>query len=182
MPAFFVTRKKAVLMHTTPMEERIRGIIAPPLAAMGYALVLARLDGGAKRKQLVVIAERADGKRMTVEDCEQISHQVSALLDVDDPIPGAYMLEVSSPGMDRPLVSAEDFKRYQGRQAKVETLLAVGGRKRFKGFIAESDSETVTVDMGADGKVELELTNIRSAKLAPTDEEYREAMKQKEEG
>ena len=168
-------------MHLTPLEQRIHAALAPSLGAMGYGLVLVSLDGGAGRKTLRILAERTDGRGMSVADCEAVSHRASALLDVDDPIETAYDLEVSSPGMDRPLTSPGDFRRFQGRQVKVETQLAVDGRKRFKGAIGQVKGDTeFTLEM-PEGPVVLAFENIRSAKLAPTDEDYKNALKQRKE-
>src|SRR5437762_1305523 len=102
--------------------EKITETIEPSLEAMGYALVQVRLNDGG-RKTLSVMAERTDAQPMGVEDCTQISRQVSALLDVEDPISGAYDLEVCSPGIDRPLTKLKDFERFVGQEAKVETML-----------------------------------------------------------
>src|SRR5215831_8244475 len=110
--------------------NRIAAIIEPALAAMGYRLVRVVLTSG-RRATLQVMAERLDDAPMTVDDCAQISHSVSALLDVADPLPGAYMLEISSPGIDRPLVRAEDYDRFCGLEAKIELARPLNGRKRF---------------------------------------------------
>src|SRR3546814_3591833 len=102
------------------IAARIEDMIAPSLAEMGYDLVRVSLTGGAARMTLQIMAERLDGAGMTVDDCAAISRAVSALLDVEDPIRGAYVLEVSSPGIDRPLTRARDYERFAGYEAKVE--------------------------------------------------------------
>src|SRR5580700_9466377 len=99
---------------------------------MGYSLVRVVITSG-RRATLQVMAERRDDQPMTVEDCAQISRSVSALLDVAEPIAGSYMLEISSPGIDRPLVRTEDYDRFSGFEAKIELARAVDGRKRFRG-------------------------------------------------
>ena len=115
--------------------QRIAEIVGPSLEAMGYDLVRIRLVGGQPRPTLQVMAERRDEAGMTVDDCAAISRTVSALLDVEDPISGAYMLEVSSPGIDRPLTRPADYDRYQGFEAKLELRQAHDGRRRFRGRI-----------------------------------------------
>ena len=110
----------------------IEAMIAPTLEAMGYVLVRVRFAGGG-RPTLQVMAERVDGAGMTVEDCAEVSRTLSALLDVEAPLPGAYLLEVSSPGIDRPLIRPADYQRFAGRQAAIETQRPIDGRKRFRG-------------------------------------------------
>jgi len=112
--------------------NRIAHEIEPSLEAMGYRLVRVVIIGG-RRPTLQVMAERLDDEAMTVDDCAQISHLVSAILDVADPIAGAYMLEISSPGIDRPLVRAQDYDRFSGFEARVELARPIEGRKRFRG-------------------------------------------------
>ena len=104
-----------VSMDATALVEQL---IAPTLEAMGYDLVRVRLSGGKQRRRLQVMAERIDESGMTVDDCADISRAVSVLLDTEDPIPGAYDLEVSSPGIDRPLTRPRDFERFAGHEAK----------------------------------------------------------------
>lgn len=136
---------------------------------MGYNLVQVRLfEGG--RRTLQIMAERIDDKAMTVDDCADISRNVSALLDVEDPIKGAYNLEVSSPGLDRPLVKLEDFTRFNGYEVKLETKLPQNDRKRFKGRIAGVDGNDITVTLNEGVKVVIPFDMVRSAKLLITDE------------
>src|SRR3546814_8590835 len=115
------------------IAARIEDMIAPSLADMGYDLVRVSLTGGAARMTLQIMAECLDGAGMTVDDCAAISRAVSALLDVEDPIRGAYVLEVSSPGIDRPLTRARDYERFAGYEAKVELRRMMDGRRRFRG-------------------------------------------------
>jgi ribosome maturation factor RimP len=150
------------------LVRRIEGLIAPSLDAMGYAVVRVRVTGS-RRRTLQVMAECRDRPGMTVEDCTRISRAVSAILDVEDPIVGAYTLEVSSPGIDRPLVSHEDFARFVGFEAKVELREAMGGRKRFRGRLLGVTGMGVCIE-GADGEVELPFAEIGNAKLVLTDE------------
>ena len=126
---------------------KIEATIAPSLAAMGYRLVRVSVTGG-RRATLQVMAERADERAMTVEDCADISRTVSALLDVADPIAGSYTLEVSSPGIDRPLVKREDFARFAGHEAKIELAAPRDGRRHVRGRLlgVEGDDVRLLVD------------------------------------
>ncbi|GGE99617.1 ribosome maturation factor RimP [Aliidongia dinghuensis] len=149
--------------------EIIERMITPSLESMGFRLV--RLSfGGGNRPTLQIMAEPADGSAMTVDHCADISRTVSALLDVEDPIKLPYMLEVTSPGIDRPLITREDFARFAGFDAKFETERPIDGRKRFKGVIAAVDAEDrvpVTDEKGATAAVP--FSEIRKAKLILTD-------------
>jgi len=146
----------------------IARMIEPSLGAMGYRVVRVVVTSG-RRPTLQVMAERLDDVAMTVEDCAAISHSVSALLDVADPIAGAYTLEVSSPGIDRPLVRAEDYDRFSGYQAKIELSEPVGGRKRFRGrLLGVADGE---IRLATDtGEARLPLGAVARAKLVLTDD------------
>lgn len=157
-------------------SSKITEIIAPSLEDMGYRLVLVSLKEGSKPKTLTVMAERLDGVGMTFDDCTEISHTAGALLEVDDPISGAYNLEVCSPGIDRPLVRPEDYVRYSGYEVKLETQLPVQGRKRFKGTLQGIENETISILVDRYTH-KLELGNIRSAKLVMTDALIAEHMK-----
>jgi ribosome maturation factor RimP len=146
----------------------IAPIIEPSLEAMGYRLVRVAFLG-AKRATLQIMAERVDGAPMTVDDCTDISRSVSALLDVADPIESAYMLEVSSPGLDRPLTRPEDYDRFAGFEAKIELAQPLDGRKRFKGRILGRAEDAVRL-RGDGGEVSLPLGDITKAKLVITDD------------
>jgi len=147
---------------------KIEALIAPSLEAMGYRVVRVAVTGG-RRPTLQIMAERADDQAMRVEDCTEVSRMVSALLDVADPIAGAYLLEVSSPGIDRPLVRPEDFARFAGFEAKVELNAPVDGRKRFRGRLlgVEGDQLRLLVDALP---VALPIAAVARAKLVLTDE------------
>jgi len=151
------------------IAERIAGMIEPALTGMGYGLVRVQLSGAA-RLTLQIMAERADGENMTVDDCADISRAVSALLDVEDPIDAAYSLEVSSPGIDRPLVKAADYERWAGFEARIETAQPVDGRNRFRGRLIglAGDQVKLRLDDGADAAVPLAV--ISRAKLMLTDD------------
>jgi ribosome maturation factor RimP len=149
--------------------NEIARIIEPSLEAMGYRLVRLMQTGGLQRPTLQVMAERRDEAPMTVEDCAQISRSVSALLDVADPIAGAYLLEVSSPGIDRPLVRPEDYDRFAGFDARIELHDPLDGRKRFKGKLLGRAGEEVRL-VAESGEVRLPLAAIARAKLILTDD------------
>ena len=146
--------------------DDIAPLIEPSLEAMGYRLVrIAFLGSG--HATLQIMAERHDDAPMTVEDCSQISRSVSAILDVADPIADAYMLEVSSPGIDRPLTRPEDYDRFAGFEAKIELGQPLDGRKRFRGRIAGRADDHVRL-VGDAGEVRLPLAAIAKAKLVLT--------------
>ncbi|HTZ79469.1 MAG TPA: ribosome maturation factor RimP [Stellaceae bacterium] len=147
---------------------RIETLIAPSLEAMGYRVVRISVMGG-RRAVLQVMAERVDDRPMSVEDCTEITHTVSALLDVADPIEHAYVLEVSSPGIDRPLVRRQDYERFLGFEAKLELAQPIDGRKRFRGRLIGLEEDRVRVSLGAE-TVELPLKAIARAKLVLTDD------------
>ena len=142
--------------------------IEPSLEAMGYRLIRVVITSG-RRPTLQVMAERLDDGAMTVEDCAQISHSVSAILDVVDPIAGAYMLEISSPGIDRPLVRAEDYDRFSGFEARIELTRPIDGRKRFRGRLLGILAESVRVATDT-GEVRLPLSDVARAKLVLTED------------
>jgi ribosome maturation factor RimP len=160
---------------------RLETLVSPTLDQMGYELVRIQMQGSA-RPTLQVMAERKDGGGMTVEDCAQISRSLSALLDVEEPIGGAYVLEVSSPGIDRPLTRAKDFSAWKGFEAKIETDLPVDGQKRFKGKLLGLDEAGrlgITTDKGESW---LLLAQVKSAKLVLTDELIAAVTKDTSEG
>ena len=148
--------------------NQIAEIIEPSLEAMGYRLVRVAVIG-AGRMTLQIMAERRDEAAMSVDDCAEISRTVSALLDVADPIAGAYTLEVSSPGIDRPLVRLEDYDRFAGFEAKIELSQPVSGRKRFRGRLLGSAGENVRL-ISESGEVQLPFPVIARAKLVLTDD------------
>jgi ribosome maturation factor RimP len=149
---------------------QIESVIAPSVRAMGFDLIRVRCSGGGS-PILQVMAERPDGT-MTIEDCAELSRAISALLDVENPIKGRYDLEVSSPGIDRPLVRLADFDRYAGFEVKLETRVPVsdqGGRRKFRGRIREVRGDTVSLECG-EALISVPFENIVSAKLVLTDE------------
>jgi ribosome maturation factor RimP len=143
-------------------------LIEPGLLGMGFELVQVRLLGQT-RKTLQVMAEPLDPKRlMTVEDCADISRAISAILDVHDPIPGAYTLEVSSPGIDRPLVRLGDYERFKGHLARLEIEPDIEGRKRFKAMLNGVEGDDILIEQ--DGQAfRVPFASIRKARLVLTD-------------
>jgi ribosome maturation factor RimP len=150
-----------------PMLERVAALLEPSVEALGFLLVRVHSSGG-RRPVLQIMIERLDGANITVDDCALVSQNVSALLDVEDVIPGAYMLEVSSPGIDRPLTRAEDYARFAGYEAKIELGAPLGGRKRFAGLLCGLDGDEAIVDVEGE-KLRLPVRAIAKAKLVLTD-------------
>lgn len=148
--------------------HRIEEMIAPSVEAMGFRLVCINYTAG-KNPRLQVMAEHAETGRMNIDDCEKVSQTISAVLDVEDPLVGAYSLEISSPGIDRPLVSIEDFEKFLGFDAKVETSKAIGGQKRFKGRLRSVKEGIVTIETKNE-TIKLAYQNIFKAKLLLNDE------------
>src|SRR5262245_21600371 len=149
------------------LAERIAELITPAIEAMGFELVRVQVSGS-QRPTLQVMAEPASGRAMSVDDCAEISRAISAVLDVEDPISGSYSLEVSSPGIDRPLTRPKDYERFLGHEAKVETSAPLDGRKRFKGPIKSVDANAVELAVdGAD--LRIPFATIHKAKLVLTD-------------
>jgi ribosome maturation factor RimP len=166
------------LRSTNPVEERIIALIEPAAGDMGYRLVRVRVSG-LRRKRLQIMAERVEDGGMGVGDCESLSRAISPVLDAADPINGEYDLEVSSPGIDRPLVRIEDFERFIGHDVKVETAAMTEGRKRFKGEIAGVDGQNVRVAT-ADGEFTLPFAGLSEARLVLTDKLIEEDLKRAE--
>lgn len=149
------------------LAERIARLITPAIEAMGFELVRVQVSGS-QRPTLQIMAEPNNGRAMSIDDCADISRAISAVLDVEDPIAGAYSLEVSSPGIDRPLTRAKDYERFLGHEAKVETNAPLDGRKRFKGPIKSVDGNAVELSVdGAD--LRIPFAAIHKAKLVLTD-------------
>lgn len=168
--SFDLTEKRYI--KETGLETRIAAIVEPVANDLGYALVRVKVtpDNGCT---LQIMAEDAEG-RFSIADCERLSKDLSPVLDVEDPIEREYHLEVSSPGIDRPLVRARDFAAYVGHEAKVELSDMLEGRRRFRGTIAAADDETVTITLpdapvGTDADHRLPLSMLAEAKLVMTD-------------
>jgi ribosome maturation factor RimP len=152
----------------TSLETRLAAIISPTLESMGYELVRVVVLGR-ERPTVQVMADRADGSQITVQDCENISHTLSAVLDVEDPIPGAWSLEISSAGIDRPLTRAKDWNRFAGHLARAETVAPVDGRRRFSGVVLGADDTAARLRLDDGSEIVLPMNTIRRAKLVLTD-------------
>jgi len=150
------------------LESRLATIVAPALEAMGYELVRVAVLGR-DRPTVQVMADKADGSQITVADCEAISHALSAVLDVEDPIPGAWSLEISSAGIDRPLTRPKDWNRFAGHLARAETNAPIDGRKRFSGVVLGADDTAARMRLDDGSEIVLPLTGLRRAKLVLTD-------------
>lgn len=150
------------------LEARIAAAILPVLTGLQYELVRVQVSGK-ERPTVQIMADRADEAPFTVEDCETISHAVGAVLDVEDPIRGEWMLEVSSPGIDRPLTRAKDWNRFAGHVATLELAVPLEGRRRFKGVALGADAETVRMRLEDGSDVAFPRSNVRKAKLVLTD-------------
>lgn len=162
------------LIAKAAIDRRIAEIITPVIEEMGFELVRVRLMAG-KSATLQIMAQRPDG-RIEVDDCAEISTAVSAVLDVEDPIVDAYTLEVSSPGIDRPLTRLKDFDQWSGYVAKVETTELIDGRRRFKGELAGVEGEDVLIEI-EEGTIGLNFDWLSDAKLILTDELIRDVLK-----
>jgi ribosome maturation factor RimP len=147
----------------------IARLVEPVLRAMGYELVRVHYGSGSGRPTLQIMAERLDRRPMAVEDCAEISRSLSALLDVEDPLEEAYLLEVSSPGIDRPLIRPADYQRFAGFEARLELSQPVEGRRRFRGRIGELVDGQLRIIEEA-GEYRLPLEQINKAKLVLTDD------------
>lgn len=166
------------LVAKATLDRRLAEIITPVIEGMGFELVRVRFMGG-KTKTVQIMAERPDGG-IEVDDCADISTAVSATLDVEDPIEDPYTLEVSSPGIDRPLTRLKDFDTWDGYEAKLETSELIDGRRRFKGTLRGTDGNEVLIEIEVDGKpatIGLKFDWLTDAKLVLTDELIRDVLK-----
>lgn len=171
---------EARIITETGLDRRIAEIIEPVLVAMDFKLVRVRMMNQ-NGLTLQVMAERNDGT-MTVEDCEAVSMAISPVLDVEDPVDREYHLEVSSPGIDRPMVRKSDFARWQGNLLKCETSILVDNRKRFRGKIIAVDAEGFTLERdqaayGEEPRVTIPFNTLAEAKLILTDDLIRDALR-----
>ncbi|MFY0682026.1 MAG: ribosome maturation factor RimP [Thalassovita sp.] len=170
------------LIAKAAMDRRLAEIVTPVLVDMGFELVRIRLMSG-KTHTLQIMAERPEGG-IAVDECARISTAVSAILDVEDPILDQYVLEVSSPGIDRPLTRLKDFETYEGYEVKLETTELIDGRRRFKGVLAGVEGDDVLINLEQDGEivtVGLTFDWLSDAKLVLTDELIKEMMRQRKE-
>ncbi len=164
------------LIAKAAMDRRLAEIITPVIEDMGFELVRIRLMSG-KDVTLQIMADKPDGG-IEVDDCAEISTAVSAVLDVEDPILDAYTLEVSSPGIDRPLTRLKDFDAFEGYEAKLETAELIDGRRRFKGVLAGVEDDEVLINV-AEGTIGLKFDWLSDAKLVLTDDLIKEMLRQR---
>jgi len=162
-------------MEQTHLVEEL---VAPSLEALGLKLVRVRY-GGPGRPTLQIMIERSDHSEISVDDCALASRTVSALLDVEDPIGGAYNLEVSSPGLDRPLTRIDDFDRFAGYEAKIEMTEAIEGRSRLRGQLLGVKNENVLISLSDGDAAVVPFSTIKRAKLVLTDALIAAAQMQK---
>jgi ribosome maturation factor RimP len=170
---------EARFIRETGIAADIAALAEPILDGLGFRLVRVRIMGG-QDTIVEIMAERSDGS-MTVEDCKMVSHNLSPVFDVHDPLPGSYRLQVSSPGIDRPLVRPSDFDQWTGHEAKIELKEPVGGRKRFRGVLdGYMDGEVrINADLGENGRQVLgfPIALVGEARLVLTDALVRESLR-----
>ncbi|WP_102226967.1 ribosome maturation factor RimP [Acidimangrovimonas sediminis] len=168
------------LIAKTAIDRRLASIVTPAIEDLGFELVRIRLMGG-KTSTLQIMADRAEGG-IEVDDCAAISTAVSAILDVEDPIADNYTLEVSSPGIDRPLTRLKDFDMWVDYEARIETTELIDGQRRFKGFLRGTDGDDILIEIeshGEDVTIGLKFEWLSDAKLILTDELITEMLRQK---
>lgn len=162
-PLFFIEISKEPM----DLEQQIEKLIAPALLDKGFNVVRVQLQGS-KTKTLQIMIEHIKDTNITVDDCALVSRTVSVLLDVDDPIHEHYILEISSPGLDRPLVKKSDFQRFAGSMIKVELKTPYEGSRRFRGLLLEVDGDLVKIELDPQKEVaEFAFSDIQKAKLIP---------------
>ena len=166
-PAAFLLLKGPPLRATNPVEERVIALIEPTASGLGYRIVRVRLSGN-RRKRLQIMAERVADGQMGIDDCGRLSRALAPVFDLDDPVDGEYDLEISSPGIDRPLMRIEDFERFVGFDAKLETAVPVNNQRRWKGVIAAVDGDDITIATDQ-GEAKLKFSALSDARLVLTD-------------
>jgi len=155
----------------TAEDARLLELLDPVAEAAGYEIVRLRLMGGEKQRRLQIMAERPSDGDMNVEDCARLSRAISEVMDAADPVAGEYLLEVSSPGVDRPLTRLKDFESFEGYEARLELDRMAEGRKRFRGQLAGVDGANVAIDLeGEEHTALVPFAWITEAKLVLTDE------------
>ncbi len=157
-------------MRLTPLEQRLNTYAKPVIEDLGFDLVQIKVLGEGTTQNVQVMAEDPTTKRLGVDDAAKISRAISAVFDVEDPIKGAYRLEISSPGIDRPLVRLEDFETYEGFEVKLESAMAnENGQKRFRGILKGLDGENIQIETDQ-GDATVPFSNLTKAKLVMNDE------------
>ena len=180
-PANFADEKRLII--EPGRAARVAALAEPVLAGLGYRLVRVRISGLAGRT-VQIMAERPDGT-MSIEDCEAASRALSPVLDAADPIEGSYRLEISSPGIDRPLVRRSDFDRYAGHVAQVEMTAPIDGRRRFRGELGGTDGDCVRLrgnEAAAPAEILLRIDDMMEARLVLTDALVAEALRRSKHG
>ena len=170
------------LVGEAGLAARVAQVVEGPIEGLGFRLVRVKVTG-AQGCTVQIMAERPDGT-MSIDDCETVSRAISPILDLEDPVGGAYSLELSSPGIDRPLVRVSDFERWAGYEAKVELAVPLDGRKRFRGTLLppSPDGASVEIDLpdvkeGLPSRIALPLRDLAEAHLVLTDELVRESLR-----
>lgn len=157
-------------MKQTPQEERLQALISPVIEDHSLAIVMLKVTSSDKNgTTLQIMVEHPDTGKVTLDECASVSREISALLDVEDPITEAFRLEVSSPGIDRPLVKPQDYENYKGLEAKLEIEPPMDGRKRFRGKLMGIEDNNVCIEMDT-GEAVIPFAAIQKAKLVMTDE------------
>ncbi|MCE3232155.1 MAG: ribosome maturation factor RimP [Rickettsiaceae bacterium] len=158
------------------LEGRINEVISPSLEQLGYEVVRVRMIGEV-RKVLQIMIDRADGANINVDDCQKASNQISAVLDVEEPILEKYTLEVSSPGIDRPLTRLKDFEKFKGLEAKMELSEKINEKRKLKGVLAGTEGDVVLMDLNVvsieqpvSERIKVKFENIKSASLVLNDQ------------
>ncbi len=171
---FFCLNDMQDLIAKTAAEKRLAGIASSVVEGMGFELIRVRLMSGSGTR-LQIMADRRDGG-IDIDDCASISAALSAVLDVEDPLSGNYVLEVSSPGINRPLTRVADFEDWRDHSAKLETSVAIDGRKRFKGTLLGIEGDEILIEI-EEGTIGIRLDWLVSARLAPAGEQVLASLK-----
>jgi ribosome maturation factor RimP len=157
------------------MEERVIALIEPSASELGFRIVRVRVSGN-RRKRLQIMAERVSDGEMGIDDCSRLSRALSPVFDLEDPIQGEYDLEISSPGIDRPLMRIEDFERFQGHQAKLELAAMNDNQRRYKGVISAVEGDVIVLET-EQGEARLKFGQLSDARLVLTDKLIAEDLK-----
>lgn len=172
----FLFSREPPLRATNPVEERVIALIEPTAKNLGFRIVRVRVSGN-RRKRLQIMAERLADGQMGIDDCGRLSRALSPVFDLEDPIPGGeYDLEISSPGIDRPLMSVEDFHRFIGHEAKLETAAMIDGRRRWKGQIKAVEGNVIVL-AAEGGEARLNFAQLSDARLVLTDKLIEEDLR-----
>lgn len=158
-----------MIVEFDALTRKLINLLEPSITPLGYEIIRLTYTKELKRPTLQILIDRLDGETITVEDCTRVSRSISAILEVEDPIESAYILEVSSPGIDRPLIKLKDFERFKGFEAKIEMSEAINGRKRFQGNLIGLKEENIQI-LTEGVLQELPFSLVKKAKLLLTDE------------